>query len=335
MYVVALKLFFSGLFSFLFTYYLIPIFIVIAEKYNIVDIPDGNIKVHRNPTPYLGGAAIYLGFLCTLALTFPFDNQFFHFLVGSTLLFYVGLIDDLIALSPLQKLIGQIIAVLCFLKAGFYLKAHIFYNFWNLFISAFWMLLVINAFNLIDIMDGLAITVAIFSCFNFLLLALLMEHYVVAFLLASMLGAFIAFFCFNKPSAVIYLGDAGSLLIGGLFSSIPFLFSWGCIGNYGYIIPLIILAIPLLEVCGLICIRTYKNIPFYKASKDHFALYLKRSGFSEKQILYFVGFSSLFLTGSTLLMASCLIEFYTIIFLGLAFLIYWIYTIFFFKKRVF
>ena len=119
---VWLKLFFGALLSFLFTYYLVPICIQIAHKYRILDLPDGQIKMHSMPTAYLGGVAVYLGFLNAIGLVFPFDNQFFLFLIGATILFYVGLIDDLIALRPSQKFAGQIIAVLCFIKAGFYLK---------------------------------------------------------------------------------------------------------------------------------------------------------------------------------------------------------------------
>lgn len=286
------KIIFSGIFSFLFTYYALPIFIAIAYKYNIIDIPDGKVKNHKLPTPYLGGAAIYLGFLVTLGIVFPFDNQFFLFLVGSTILFYIGLIDDLITLLPLQKFAGQVLAAVCFLRAGFYLKTYFFYQVWTIPISLLWMLILINAFNLIDIMDGLAIGVSICCAVNFLLLAFLFKNYIAALILAAMLGSFIAFFCFNKPRALIYLGDAGSLFIGGLFSIVPFLFTWSSIGDFGYLIPVSVLAIPLLEVAGLICIRTYYGIPFYKPSKHHFAHYLQRKTSSVWEVLlYVIGFS--------------------------------------------
>lgn len=321
---IIIKLFFSFLFSFLFTYYFIPIFINIAYTYKIVDVPDGNIKTHKAPTPYLGGAALYLGFLGTLSIVFPFDNQFFLFLVGSTLLFYIGLIDDLITLSPLQKFGGQFIAVICFLRAGFYLKAHFFYNVWSIPLSAFWMLTVINAFNLIDIMDGLAIVTAICCSILFLLIALIMGHTIIGLLLTAMLGSFLAFFCFNKPRAQIYLGDAGSLFIGGLFSTIPFLFSWNNINDSAYIIPSVVLAIPLLEVCGLICIRTYKRIPFYNPSKDHFMHYLKRKGALEWHILALIICAYLIISCVILLFINQIIATTTLVASGCLFLLSWI-----------
>lgn len=324
---ITLRLFFGWVLSFLFTYYLVPIFIAIANKYNIVDCPDGKIKQHASPTPYLGGAAVYLGFLLTLAIVFPFDNQFFLLLVGSSLLFYIGLIDDLIQLRPLQKFAGQTIAVICFVRAGFYLKSHIFSNFWNIPISAFWMLLIINAFNLIDIMDGLASIVAICCAINFLVIAIFTQQYIPALLLCAMIGSVGAFLCFNKPRASIYLGDAGSLFIGGIFSTVPFLFPWGSINTYGYIIPIIVLAIPLLEVCGLIFIRTYKGVPFYKPSKDHFMHYLKRNRFSEIDILKFVVLMSCILVVTTTLFIESALQIDKLIVFGVLFFIYWIYSL--------
>ncbi len=326
---LGIKLFFSTTLSFLLTYYLIPIFIRIAYKFNIIDHPDGVIKKHIVPTPYLGGAAIYLGFLTTLGIVFPFDNQFFLFLIGSTILFYIGLIDDLIALRPAQKFAGQAVAVLCFLKAGFYLKSHLFYNFWNMPISALWMLLIINAFNLIDIMDGLSSTVALFSSVGFLYIALLMQQNVVALLLCAFIGALIAFLRFNLPKAQIYLGDAGSLFIGGFLATVPFLYNWGMLDWYGYMIPLVFLAIPLLEIACLVLIRTRKNIPFYHASPDHFAIYLKNKGFGPYKILAFVAVASTVLIFCSILFAHKAIDITTLFSLGALFLLSWLYCIFF------
>lgn len=325
---IYVRLFFSFLFSFLFTLYLVPLFITIARKFNIMDYPNGTIKNHKEPTPYLGGAAIYLGFLMTLGLVFPFDNQFFLFLIGSSLLFYVGLIDDLTPLRPGQKFIGQCIAVLCFLKAGFYLKAHIFSNFWNIPISALWMLMLINAFNLIDIMDGLASTVALWSSIGFFIVALIAQQYLVAMLLLAFMGTLVAFLRFNAPPAQIYLGDAGSLFIGGFLGTIPFLFNWGTFTWYGFLVPIILLAIPLLEVFGLILIRSYKKIPFYQASLHHFAMYLKNKGLSVRQILIFISVASVMLIFSSIIFIKGYISFSQLVFLGFIFILTWLYSIF-------
>lgn len=289
------KMIFGFFIAFLITFYLIPVISSWAIRLNFVDIPDGKIKQHAHPVPYLGGVALYMGFMSSLVLVLPVENRGYLLLLGSTLLLFVGLIDDLVVLKPYQKLFGQCIACLCFLKTGLYLKEQFFYAFWRIPFSILWMLMIINAFNLVDVMDGLATTLALFAGMAFLALALFEQQEAVALLLCPFMGALIAFFWFNKPPARIYLGDAGSLLIGGILATVPFLLNWGTFSAYGYLAPLIILAIPLIEVATLVCVRTYKGIPFYKPSPDHFALYLIKNGWSKKNILLFTAFLALIL----------------------------------------
>lgn len=284
------------------TYYLVPLLSRVAHKLGILDNPDGKLKQQRTPVPYLGGVAIYIGFITALALVFPFENNVFLLLIGSTLLLFVGLIDDLVAMKPYQKLFGQIIATFCFLKGGFYLKeiflsSHqaIWSSFW-LIISAGWILSIINAFNLVDVMDGLATTLAIAASVSFFAIALLLDMQTLALLLAAFIGALCAFLWFNYPSAKMYLGDAGSLFIGGFLAAIPFMVPWGTYTAYGYYAPIAILAIPLLEVGTLILVRSYKRIPFYQGSPDHFSIYLQHNGWSKPIILGYVVFMSMVLT---------------------------------------
>ncbi len=332
--ILILKLFFSILISFLITFYLVPLLSAVALRLNVLDVPDGKIKNHEKATPYLGGVAIYIGFLISLGLVFPFENQIMLFIVGSTLLLFVGLIDDLLRIKPYQKFFGQAIAALCFLKAGFYLKELFFVsNYWNIPISFLWIMVVINAFNLVDVMDGLATTLAGSAACSFIILALTFGHYNLALLLGALFGALIAFFCYNQPPAKMYLGDAGSLFLGGIFATIPFLFNWSLYNWYGFLTPIIILAIPLLEVAFLVVIRTYKGIPFYQGSPDHFCLYLKANGWSIGEILlYVLGVSSILVTIATAF-AFNYISFLQLLILGLLFLIVWI-TILCYKRKI-
>lgn len=307
--IMALKSVFALVISFLFTVYLVPLFRAIAIRFNILDIPDGKIKLHKNSTPHLGGVAVYCGFLCGLVFSFPFINNLFLFLVGCTLLLFLGLIDDLVPLRPYQKFFGQFVVAFCFLKSGLYLKEHFFYNYWNIIISGVWIVTVVNAFNLVDVMDGLATMIAIGSATAFLAISIALGHMDVAILLCAFLGALSAFFWYNRPPAQIYLGDAGSLFIGGFLATTPFLFNWGSYNMYGYLTPIVILGIPLLEVVSLLLVRLYKGIPFYQGSPDHFSHYLQSNGWNKQAILFYVigassilGFTSfLYATGFILL----------------------------------
>lgn len=256
-----------------------------ALRFGVLDVPDGRIKCHKAPVPYLGGLALFAGFVITLGLVYPFENTILWFLLGTTTLLLTGLVDDLKVLKPGQKLIGQIIAVLCFLKGGFSLKATFLASYTNLFFSGFWMLSVINAFNLVDVMDGLSSLIAVIATVAFLIIAVISEKFLVSLLLVAFLGALCAFLVYNKPSARIYLGDAGSLFIGGFLSAIPLLLPWSDAVFDVHYTPAIILAVPLLEVFFLVIIRTRLGIPFYKGSPHHFSLYLQRKGWSKWLVL--------------------------------------------------
>lgn len=323
----AIKVAFAFIFSFLVTFYLVPFFCSLAYKINFCDIPDGNIKKHAHATPYMGGVAVYCGFLSGLAFTMPIENSIFLLLVGTMLLLFVGLLDDFYVLKAYQKFSAQAIIALCFLKAGFYLKEHFFYNIWNMPLSFLWILTVINSFNLVDVMDGLTATVAITATTTLLVIAFYLKHFTVMILLAAFLGALYAFLWYNKPRAQIYLGDAGSLFIGGLLAVVPFLFDWGTYNAYGYIAPVIILAIPLLECLQLVCIRIYKGIPFYLGSPDHFSLYLLSYGWTKDQVLYYVVLLSLYLGLSATLFVFGKISLMSIALLGILFLFIWVYNL--------
>ncbi len=281
--------------SLLFSFYIVPFFRAVALRFNILDAPDGRIKVHKKPTPYLGGLAVYCGLLCGLVVTFPVTGNWLLFLIGITLLLFLGLVDDLTPLAPYQKFGGQLLVAFCFLRSGIYMKEHFFYNSENMAISVLWILTIVNGFNLIDVMDGLATTTALGATSSFMVISIALQQYDITLLLCAFLGSLFAFLYYNKPQASIYLGDAGSLFIGGFLATVPFFLKWGTYNIYGYLTPIIILAIPIAEVVSLIIIRTYKKIPFYRGSPDHFCHYLQKNGWSRQGILWYVGSTSMVL----------------------------------------
>ncbi|MCK4650755.1 undecaprenyl/decaprenyl-phosphate alpha-N-acetylglucosaminyl 1-phosphate transferase [Candidatus Babeliales bacterium] len=316
------------IFPLILSFYVFPILIKTAFRFNILDVPDGKIKNHKRAIPYLGGAGLYIPFIATLSIAYPFENKILWFFLGVTFLFFLGLVDDLKILHPAQKLFGQMLAVLCFLKGGFSLKNNFLSDFLNIGMSSFWMLLVINAFNLVDIMDGLSSLLAIISSFSFLIIALLLKQYDISILILAFLSPLLVFFYYNKPPAKIYLGDSGSLFIGGFLAALPLLFPWSSQSFDAYYTAVIILGIPLLEVFSLIVIRSWLKIPFYKGSPHHFAIFLKHKGWSVLKILIFILIMSFFLSIIAIFFLFGFINFYTLFFLGIIFLVIWCYFIF-------
>lgn len=319
---------FSFLFSFLVAFYLLPLIAQAARRLRFLDEPNGTIKVHKAPVPYLGGLAVYIPFVATLGLVYPFETIIVWLLLGISLLLLVGLIDDFKVLKPGQKLFGQIIAVLCFLKGGMSLKTVFFSSGLNIFIAGFWMLSVINAFNLVDVMDGLSSLIAMVAALSFFFVALFFKQYAYSILLLAFLGPLLAFFLHNKPPAKIYLGDAGSMFIGGFLAAMPLLFPWSYQFLDAYYVPAIILGIPLLEVSCLVIIRTWLGIPFFRGSPHHFCIYLLKKGWSKEQVLLFTGLMGSVLSACALLFLSKIITLPLLVGAGILFLSVWTFIIF-------
>lgn len=311
-----------------FSFYLVPFFTQAAFRFGVLDVPDGGLKKHGNPVPYMGGIAIYLAFLGTIGLLYPLEERGMWLLVGATLLMFVGFIDDLKRISPSRKLLGQLLGVICFLHGGLMIKQTFFASIANILLSGFWMLSLINAINLIDIMDGLATSVAIVAAVTFCIIAVMTGQYGVSLLLLAFIGSLIGFFWYNKPAAKIYMGDAGSLFIGGFLAAVPLLIKWGAMRPEAYYAAIIIPAIPLIEVACLVVIRTWKGIPFYRGSPHHFAIYLQNKGWSRWGVLKFSVIMGVFLGVVALAYLSLVINLLGMIIAGMIFCVAWYLAVF-------
>jgi len=292
---------------------LVPLFQALAHKFGILDRPNGALKVHGQPTAYLGGVAIYCATLITyIAVNFfiPQVKIFSNPLVplygaGLTVLLVGGLIDDIFTISPLKKLAIQTIACLMFVKAGLVFKPMCLQSLLpflpqdpaflaglGIALTLWWMLSIINALNLIDIMDGLATSVswcALVAMIGMGVAAPLPRSPMIL-LLVPFLGILAGFFLYNKPKASIYLGDAGSLFLGGVLATMPFFMGWGQTTSWiVFIAPCCFLVVPIFELCSLMLIRAYLRIPVYHGSPHHFAIYFKRRGWSTPTVLRVTG----------------------------------------------
>jgi UDP-GlcNAc:undecaprenyl-phosphate GlcNAc-1-phosphate transferase len=314
--------------SFGFAFYLVPFFTQAAFRLGVMDVPDGAIKTHKAPVPYMGGIAIYLAFLATIGLLYPLEERVMWLLIGSTLLLFVGLIDDLKRISPVRKLLGQFLGVACFLHGGFLIKQTFFASVFNIFLSGFWMLALINAVNLIDVMDGLATTAAVLAAIGFCAVAFVAGQYGVSLLLLAFIGALLGFFWYNKPQARIYMGDAGALFIGGFLAAVPLLIKWSALRPHAHYVVLIIPAIPLIEVLCLVIIRTSKGIAFYRGSPHHFSIYLQNKGWSRWGVLAFCGSMGLYLSGVSLAFLTGFIDLLGLVVLGVVFSAIWYAVVF-------
>lgn len=277
--------FLAGLLAAALALYLAPIVIQAALRYGIVDKPKPPLKLHRDPVPYLGGMVVFLAFLIALALTFPFDQRVLAILLASSLVVSVGLIDDLGTLTPKDKLLGQIVAAIVLVKAGVEINLAALPSPVDEIISVLWLVTCMNAFNILDVSDGLATTAGAVGAFGALIVALLNGEPLVATMAASLLGACLGFLRVNGQPARMYLGDTGSMFLGTVLGALAM------IGRYSernevssWFVPLAIVAVPLFDLILVIIARIRARKPIYFGSPDHFAVRLKHHGWQPRGV---------------------------------------------------
>ena len=247
-----------------------------ALRFGVVDRPDGQLKNHEQPVAYLGGLAVFVAFLLSIGMTFAFDEELLAMLLASTIVTMVGLIDDFGALTPKPKVIGQAVAVFVLLKAGVMLHI-IFIPWWaRVGLTILWLVGMSNAFNLSDIMDGLASGLGVIAGTYLLVVALDNGRMVVAFFTVALIGALLGFLRFNFHPAVIYLGDCGSLFVGLTLGALAMVMDYTQYNPLGFLAPIFFLALPLIDTVYVSILRFRAGRPVYFGSPDHFPLRLRR-----------------------------------------------------------
>ena len=269
----------------LFSLYGVPIARQAALKFGIVDAPDGRLKHQREPVPYFGGLAIYLAFLMSLAFTFEFRHDVLGIILGGTIVVMLGLIDDFGVLTPWTKLTGQLLAVFVLIKSGIRIEIAAFPEWLDLVLTVFWMVGLINAFNLLDIMDGLSAGVGAVSASCLLVVALLQGDQTIAVMLVALLGSLLGFLRYNWHPARIYMGDTGAMFIGLLLGAMTMIERYPSDHPLSLLTPVFILGIPIFDTLFVMYIRYRRGLPIFWGSPDHIAIRLRHWGLSVQQIV--------------------------------------------------
>lgn len=302
--------------AFIVTYISIPSILNVARLKNLYDIPNGRTS-HEKTTPTLGGVAIFAGFIISSLIFLDLQKiPYFQFAMASALIiFFLGLEDDIADLSPLKKLIGEIIAAGIIIDMGgiriislhgflgIYALSHTFSDFLSLFV----IVAIVNAFNLIDGIDGLASGVGILASLAFGIWFYLVGHTELAAMAAVLIGALLAFFRFNffSKSNKIFMGDIGSLLIGFILSILAIKFnainatlnaSSTFFIKAAPSVSIGILIIPIFDTVRVMLIRMMKGVSPFKPDKRHLHHYLLEiTGSHQKATLILLAFNVLFI----------------------------------------
>ena len=289
-----------ALMSFLLSILFISLLRKIVTKYNILKLKE---------TPLIGGISMGISFIMVSLVIFfirgDIPLEIIGIIFSSTLMLIFGIIDDWRELSVLAKFLTQIIAATLLIIFG--IRTQIIYigSFLNLIITYIWVLAITNAFNHLDILDGLAAGIAILVGLSFFAIGLLNHQSVIIILSLALTSATFGFFIFNFPPARIYMGNCGSHFLGFVLSAIALAISYAPLEkNIALYSPLLILGLPIFDTAFLILIRTIKNkLPFNK-SNDHLALRLLNLGFSKEKTLWVMLVWGLFFSFSGVLVSQ-------------------------------
>jgi UDP-GlcNAc:undecaprenyl-phosphate/decaprenyl-phosphate GlcNAc-1-phosphate transferase len=286
--------------SFTITFLAIPVIINVAEMKKLFDMPDAR-KIHQVAITPLGGIGIFAGFVfgCLLTINFKDSSEFQYFIAAGMVIFFLGLKDDILVLTPIKKFIGQVLAAFLIIYYGRvqirsmhgFFGIHELPEMFSLLISYFSVIVIINSFNLIDGVDGLAGTLGLMSSALFgiyFMYAGMEPYFVLAF---SLCGSLLAFLIFNFQPAKIFMGDTGSLLIGVVNAILVLKFidpgngpeSMNTIVS-SPAIGFTILMIPLLDTLRVFAIRIFKRRSPFSPDRNHIHHLLLDRGLSHRTI---------------------------------------------------
>jgi UDP-GlcNAc:undecaprenyl-phosphate GlcNAc-1-phosphate transferase len=272
---------------------LTPVTRKVALLFGFVDRPDLCRKLHATPTPRIGGVAVvlaYVGALTGVALITG-AAQFvdvWAFLPAASVIFLVGIIDDLFGTLPSHKLAGEVLAALMLVGAGVHMTGIAGFPFppWiGGVVTVIWLVGCTNAINLIDGVDGLACGIALLASVTVVLIAILDHRTGLALAAAPLVGALLGFLLFNFNPASVFLGDSGSLTIGFLLGCCGVIWSANSATLLGMAAPLMIVMIPFVDTSLTILRRFIRQQPIFAGDRAHIHHRLLARGLTQRRVV--------------------------------------------------
>jgi UDP-GlcNAc:undecaprenyl-phosphate GlcNAc-1-phosphate transferase len=303
-----LDIIFSLITTFLITYVAIPKVIFFAEKLRLLD--EAGIRAsHKGSVPIFGGIAIFTGIIFSLLFWADIEN-IQYLLVSILIVFFVGVIDDLLVLPPFKKIVGQVIAISIIIFFGD-LQIDNMHGVLGVYDLPIWIgtlftifvvIVITNAYNLIDGVDGLAGGIGVISSFSFGVIALLMGQSDMSIVAFTLMGALLAFLKYNLYPAKIFMGDTGSLVVGLILSILAInIIRYGLVAetiklpNKGPLLAIAILAIPLFDSLRVFVVRVFKRKHPLSPGREHIHHTLLDLGFGHKKTSFILYFSAIFI----------------------------------------
>lgn len=326
-----------GTLSFLLTLILIPIIKKIAVKVQLVDQPNYR-KVHSTPVPLIGGISITISVFLLVLISgnrLAFLMEYLPIITSGLVLLIVGVIDDMIEVGAKYKLAVQLLLSLIIAFSGIRISS--LYGLFGIYEIAVWAQFtltiivitgVVNAFNLMDGVDGLVGGLSILGFTMFLLASIYFNDYYLGKISVIFIGAIAGFLRFNLSKKKIFMGDSGSLFLGFVLVTlgIKFMEEQGNAQNgsaYGFLLLVSFFSIPVLDSLRVYLGRIKQGNSPFQADKSHLHHLLLSAGLTHKKIaltvvsfsmiLFFIGFGLKSYQSTSIIILLIMIVFWTIV----------------------
>ena len=294
------------------TLLLVPVTIRLARWVGAIDFPNER-SLHVVPTPRLGGLAVLVGVLAASLIWLPDDSESHAIEIGAIVIAVVGVADDLYDLGPVPKLLGQTAAVVIPVAAGVTVDDFTIPFLGRVepgtvelltlpgggvvdlgqVLTVIGIVAMINVINLIDGVDGLAAGVCVISALTLAVIALSLDRTAAGVLAALVAGSSLGFLRYGFPPASTFLGDTGSNLLGYLLGTIAVQGALKTNAVVALFLPLIVLAVPILDTGFVVAKRLKYRRPIYRADRWHFHHRMADIGFSQRRtLLYLYGWTA-------------------------------------------
>lgn len=294
------------MFTALLSFALTPFARFLGFKIGAVDIPDTTRHFHRRPTPRCGGIAIFSAFFVGVLIFYrPLTVQTLGLLLGTLCIMMLGLWDDTTQLKPWVKFIGQIVCAFIPVACGITINSFTLFGHHvefsapvSVIVTVFWIVVLTNAVNLIDGLDGLACGVSAISSITLLICSLICSvitgEYTIPMLVAILASACVGFLPFNTSPAQIFMGDSGALSLGFVLSTLSVMGLFKIDAVYSFFIPFLIFALPLVDTAFSFVRRIFHKQSPFEADRKHLHHRLLEFGFKQKEVVVFLlAFSSM------------------------------------------
>lgn len=291
---------FAFVISFIFTFATTPVVRRFAYKIGAVDIPKDKRRVHKRPTPRIGGLAMVFGFfVAVICFNDDWSRATVATLIGAAILIALGIIDDCKELDAKLKFVVQIAAALVVVLYGdvrisvfsnpnvFSLNPYIILPMWaSVVVTVLWIVFITNAVNFIDGLDGLAAGVSAIMSMSLVFIAISYHEYTIAIMGLAIMGSCFGFLPFNFNPAKIFMGDTGSTFLGFMLAVLSVQGMFKSYAVISFAVPVLMLGLPLFDAMFAMLRRVLSGKSPMVADRGHLHHRLYDMGFSQKQTVF-------------------------------------------------